>query len=55
MKLTVVIAAALLGGLVLRAETGLFEAVRNGDLATMKALLRSGADPNNHNYVGQRH
>jgi ankyrin repeat protein len=52
MKLTVVIAAALLGGLGLRAETGLFEAVRNGDLATMKALLRSGADPNSHNYVG---
>jgi ankyrin repeat protein len=38
--------------LALRAETGLFESIRNGDLATMRALLRSGVDPNSRNYVG---
>src|SRR6266567_7085376 len=52
MKSTIALAAVLLGGLGLRAETGLFEAVRNGDLATMKTLLRSGVDPNSRNYVG---
>ena len=53
MKSTIALAAVLLGGLVLRAETGLFEAVRNGDLAMMRALLRSGVDPNSRNYIRQ--
>ena len=52
MKLTVLFVAALLSGLELRAETGLFEAVRNGDLATVQTLIRSGAGPNSRNYIG---
>src|SRR5215471_12026748 len=52
MKFTIVLAATLVGGSVLHAEAGLFEAVRDGNLTNMRALLRSGADPNSRNYVG---
>jgi ankyrin repeat protein len=51
-KLTIVLAATLLGGLMLRAETGLFEALRNGDVATIRTLVRSSADLNSRNYIG---
>jgi ankyrin repeat protein len=51
-SIAVLIGILLGGGLEMQAETGLFEAVRNGDDGLVRTLIRSGADPNTRNSLG---
>ena len=51
-SIAVLIGVLLGGGLEMQAETGLFEAVRNGDDGLVRTLIRSGADPNTRNSLG---